>query len=306
MGIIEAKGLTRKFGTRTVVDSLDLDIARGSITGFLGPNGAGKTTTIRMLLGLVHPSAGEATVCGVPITQRQRLKTQVGAMVEAPAFYGPLSALDNLRVLAFTHGLHFPRKQLEGALSRVGLAAYQNQRVQGFSMGMKQRLGVAAALLPDPQVLFLDEPTNGLDPQGQVEMRELLAGLPSEGRTVFVSSHALRDIELVCTDVVVLNRGRKLAQGATKALLAGRAAVRVRVDLPARALTVLVTDRPGWKCSLDETDSLTIQVPATETADAVAATVARLLCEAGIALFEVSHSKDALEHYFLTLTQQVP
>jgi ABC-2 type transport system ATP-binding protein len=303
MGIIEATGLTRRFGSRTAVDALNLDVAAGSVTGFLGPNGAGKTTTIRMLLGLIHPTAGQARVCGVPVQERKRMTARVGAIVETPAFYGALTARENLRVLALTQGLRLARARLDQVLDRVGLGQRGNEPVQGFSLGMKQRLGVAAALLPDPQVLFLDEPTNGLDPQGQVEMRTLLASLPAEGRTVFVSSHLLRDVELICTDVVIVHKGRNLVQGSVKSLLADAAKVRARVDNPAAALAVVQRERPRLGCTLAG-EQLVVPVPADASADGLAADLARVLIGAGLAVFELTPTRDGLEQYFLELTKE--
>jgi ABC-2 type transport system ATP-binding protein len=302
MGIIEARGLTRRFGARTAVDGLNLDVAAGSVTGFLGPNGAGKTTTIRMLLGLIRPTSGQAWVCGVPVQERRRMTARVGAIVEAPSFYGALTARDNLRVLALTQGLRLSRARFDEVLERVGLRTRGSEPVQGFSLGMKQRLGVAAALLPDPQVLFLDEPTNGLDPQGQVEMRTLLASLPGEGRTVFVSSHLLRDVERVCTDVVIVHRGRSLVQGSVKTLLAEAAKVRARVDDPRAALTALRRERPRLTCELVG-EHLVVPVPAGASADALGAELAQVLIAAGVALFELTPTRDGLEQYFLDLTK---
>jgi ABC-2 type transport system ATP-binding protein len=300
MGVIEAQGLTRRFGERIAVDGLDLDVAEGSITGFLGPNGAGKTTTIRMLLGLIAPTSGQARVCGVPVAQRRRMSAKVGAIVETPAFYGALTALENLKVLALTQGLDPSAAALDGLLTRVGLAGRGREPVRSFSLGMKQRLGVAAALLPDPKVLFLDEPTNGLDPQGQVDMRTLLASLPAEGRTVFVSSHLLRDVELTCTDVVIVARGRKLVQGPVKQLLAQAAKVRLRVDDLEKARLAL--NRPALQVTVAE-GQLEVALPANTEADPFAAELTRTLVTAGVAVFELSQRRDGLERYFLELTE---
>ncbi len=302
MGIIEAQGLTRRFGERVAVDGLDLDVAEGSITGFLGPNGAGKTTTIRMLLGLIAPSSGQAKVCGVPVGERRRMTSKVGAIVETPAFYGALSALENLKVLALTQGLAPTPSSLDALLTRVGLAGRGKEPVRSYSLGMKQRLGVAAALLPDPKVLFLDEPTNGLDPQGQVEMRTLLASLPAEGRTVFVSSHLLRDVELTCTDVIIVARGKKLVQGAVKQLLAQAAKVRLRVDDVEKARQALTHARAGLTVAVAE-GQLEVALPANTEVDSFAAELTRTLVTAGVSVFELSQQRDGLERYFLELTE---
>ena len=302
MGIIEAQGLTRRFGERVAVDGLDLDVAEGSITGFLGPNGAGKTTTIRMLLGLIAPSSGQAKVCGVPVGERRRMTSKVGAIVETPAFYGALSALENLKGLALTQGLAPTPSSLDALLTRVGLAGRGKEPVRSYSLGMKQRLGVAAALLPDPKVLFLDEPTNGLDPQGQVEMRTLLASLPAEGRTVFVSSHLLRDVELTCTDVIIVARGKKLVQGAVKQLLAQAAKVRLRVDDVEKARQALTHARAGLTVAVAE-GQLEVALPANTEVDSFAAELTRTLVTAGVSVFELSQQRDGLERYFLELTE---
>ena len=305
MGVIEARGLTKRFGTRTAVDGLDLDVAAGSITGFLGLNGAGKTTTIRMLVGLVAPTSGEARVCGVSVRERRHGTSPFGAIVETPAFYGELSARDNLRVLALTDGRSRTEPELAALLARVGLAGREKDPVRGFSMGMRQRLGVAAALLGDPKVLFLDEPTNGLDPQGQLEMRQLLASLPAEGRTVFVSSHLLRDVELTCTDLVIIHQGKKLVQGKTSELLAHASVVRLRLDDCAKGLGVLQRERPALECVAKD-GRLEVKATSAEAADPLAADLVRVLVNGGLAVHEVQHARDGLEQYFLELTKGEP
>ena len=297
MGIIEATALTRRFADRVVVDALDLEVRAGSITGFLGPNGAGKTTTLRMLLGLIAPTSGTARVCGVPVGRDGKSRRAVGALVETPAFYGGMSARSNLEVFARTSGVRVGRPELERVLARVGLSGRGDDPVQTYSLGMKQRLGVAAALLPDPRVLFLDEPTNGLDPQGQLEMRGLLQALAAEGKTLFVSSHLLRDVEQMCTDLVVLARGKKVAEGSMAALVGSKASVRVRAGPGAQE--VLQRERPrleavvtgGW---------LEVRVP-DGAPDALAAELVRVLTHAGVSVYELT-TRAGLEQTFFELT----
>lgn len=240
--VIEAEQLTRRFGDRVAVDHLDFAVARGSITGFLGPNGAGKTTTIRMLLGLITPTSGRVRVCGVdvfgPDAAAQRPSRRVGAIVETPAAYLSLSAFDNLRVFALSSGLDVDAARIAAVLARVGLTGREREPVRGFSLGMKQRLGLAASLVHDPEVLFLDEPMNGLDPAGIVEMRVLLKRLAAEGKTIFVSSHALLEVQQTCTDVVVVAKGRKRYAGPIAGLL-GAAHLKVRATDPVAALSAL-------------------------------------------------------------------
>ncbi|EGJ75389.1 putative efflux ABC transporter, ATP-binding protein [Streptomyces sp. Tu6071] len=227
--VIETEGLTKRYpGDRLAVDGLDLRVPEGSVFGFLGPNGSGKTTTIRMLLGLVTPSAGRARVLGgeMPGAGR-RVLPHVGALIEGPALYGFLSGRDNLRRLDAadpTASRADRERRVSEALDRVGLAPAAHRRARTYSLGMKQRLGLAAALLRPRRLLVLDEPTNGLDPQGMREIRALVRALAAEGTTVFLSSHLLDEIEQVCDHVAVMAAGRLRAQGPVTELLAARAA----------------------------------------------------------------------------------
>jgi len=192
MSALSVDGLTRRFGDLVAVNDLTFDVPTGGVVGFVGPNGSGKSTTIRMLLGLITPSGGTGTVLGEPIEHPERFAGRVGALIESPAFVGGLSGRDNLRSLAALRGL--PRVRVDEVLELVGLAGREGDKASTYSLGMKQRLGLAAALLPDPELLVLDEPTNGLDPAGIVEIRELLKSWASGGRTVVVSSHLLGEI----------------------------------------------------------------------------------------------------------------
>lgn len=217
--ILRATDLTKRRGKRTVVDQLTLEIQRGEVFGFLGPNGAGKTTTISMLLGLLKPDAGQIEILGHRLTDGD-LKglTQVGAIVESPAFYPYLSALDNLRVMGAIRG-GVPSGRFAEVLKLVGLHGREHDRYSTFSLGMKQRLGLAGALLHQPQLLILDEPSNGLDPAGIVEMRTLLLNLARDGQTILLCSHLLSEVQKVCDRVMILSEGRTVAVGDVESLL---------------------------------------------------------------------------------------
>ncbi|SEH94539.1 MULTISPECIES: ATP-binding cassette domain-containing protein [unclassified Leifsonia] len=245
---IATSGLTKRFRSRAVVDALDLHVPRGSVFGFLGPNGSGKTTTIRMLLGLISPSAGSIQVLGEAMPDRgARVLPRVGALVEGPAFAPYLSGTANL-VRRDTADRYAPRAtrraRVEAALERVGLSHAAGKHVRAYSLGMKQRLGIAGALLTDRDLLVLDEPTNGLDPQGTREVRSLVRSLADEGRTVFVSSHLLAEIEQVCTHAAIMRTGRLVAQGSLDELRRG-SGPRVAVETPDAHLALAVLGRFG-------------------------------------------------------------
>ncbi|HEX6482759.1 MAG TPA: ATP-binding cassette domain-containing protein [Ktedonobacteraceae bacterium] len=214
---IETHNLRKHFGQRKAVDGLTIRIPAGTIAGFVGPNGAGKTTTIRLLLGLVRPDEGSATVFGQPLTNPRSYLPRVGALVEAPAFYPSLSGRTNLEVLARLGG--YPRSRVSQMLEIVELSDRARDRAGSYSLGMKQRLGVAMALLPDPDLLILDEPANGLDPLGIIQMRELLRHLREQGKTIFLSSHLLGELEQVMDWLVMLNQGKALFSGPARELL---------------------------------------------------------------------------------------
>jgi ABC-2 type transport system ATP-binding protein len=216
MAFIEVQRLTKRFGSVLAVDDVSFSVERGTITGFLGPNGAGKTTTLRMLLGLVQPTAGTATIAGRAYRDLPHPLHAVGAVVEASSFHPARTARDHLRIQALAGGAG-PAAITE-ALERVGLAAAAGRRVGGFSLGMRQRLGLASALLCDPEALILDEPANGLDPEGVRWLRDLLRGLADEGRTVLVSSHILAEVAQTVDDVIILDRGRLVARAPLREL----------------------------------------------------------------------------------------
>src|SRR6266545_4669039 len=229
---IETSGLTKRYGGRSVVDSLDMEVPDGVVAGFIGPNGAGKTTTLRMLLGLVRPSAGSGRVLGMPLTAPARYVAAVGALIESPGFHPGLSGQRNLAIVASLAGLS-DRSSIPALLERVGLGDRGRDVYRTYSLGMKQRLGIAAALIGGPALLILDEPANGLDPSGIREMRTLLRSFNDEGRTVFVSSHQLAEVQQVCDWLVVIDRGRRIFQGPTSQLVASNEALVLRSEHPA-------------------------------------------------------------------------
>jgi ABC-2 type transport system ATP-binding protein len=292
--VIDTHALTRRYGeTIVAVDALDLRVRRGEVYGFLGPNGAGKTTTLRMLLGLVRPTSGTATVLGEAPGAAAGL-ARIGAMVETPAFYPYLSGRDNLRVLAGHAGVHEDR--VLAVLRQVDLDARGRDRTASYSLGMKQRLGVAAALLKDPELLILDEPTNGLDPAGMAEMRDFIRSLADGGRTVLLSSHLMTEVEHMSDRVGVIRDGSLVAEG-TVDELRGRAGLRVRAEPLSEAIE-LVGGLPGV-ASIAAADGV-IDVDA-DAADAAA--INRALVEAGIAVSELSPRRASLEDVFLELTR---
>src|SRR5215469_8823074 len=214
---IETQGLRKHFGKRSAIDGLTISVPAGTIAGFIGPNGAGKTTTIRLLLGLVRPDVGNATILGQPLIHSLGYLPRVGALIEAPAFYPSLSAQANLEVLARLGG--YPSSRVREVLDLVELSDRAHDRVGSYSLGMKQRLGVAMALLPDPDLLILDEPANGLDPLGIIATRDLLRRLREQGKTIFLSSHLLGELEQVADWLVMLHQGKALYNGPTRAFL---------------------------------------------------------------------------------------
>ena len=291
--VISTRALTKRYGDAILaVDELALRVRRGEVYGFLGPNGAGKTTTLRMLVGLVRATAGSATVLGAPPGARAGL-SRIGAMIEQPAFYPYLSARDNLRVLARHAAVDEAR--LPSVLGQVGLSSRATDRTATYSMGMKQRLGVAAALLKDPELLILDEPTNGLDPAGMAEMREFIRSLADGGRTVLLSSHLMGEIEQVSDRVGVIRDGALVAEG-TVGELRGRAGLRVRAEPQAEAAR-LIGELPGVETVSSHDGLLEVVV---DTAQAAA--INRKLVQAGIAVSAIYAQTASLEDVFLKLT----
>jgi ABC-type multidrug transport system ATPase subunit len=293
--VIETRKLSKRYSQRIVaVDRLAMRVRRGEVYGFLGPNGAGKTTTLRMLLGLVRPTSGRALVLGSPPGSPESL-ARVGALIESPTFYPFLSGQDNLRVLARYSGT--PETRIEPVLQEVDLAARARDRFGTYSLGMKQRLGIAAALLKDPELLILDEPTNGMDPAGMAEMRDFIRGLGQGRRTVLLSSHLMTEVEQVCDRVAVISRGALVREG-TVDELRGRESLFVRAEPLEAAQRVLATVR-GVEQVARLNGGLRI------AADPVAApTINRALVEAGIAVGELRPERASLEKIFLELTQR--
>jgi ABC-type multidrug transport system ATPase subunit len=232
--VLETHALSKSYGSRQAVKSLDLSVGQGEIFGFLGPNGAGKTTTIRMALGLIRPTGGSVEVLGQDVARhRKRVLPRVGALVESPALYSYMSGRDNLKAVGDVLG-GVPAKRLEAVLETVGLADRQRDRVKSYSLGMKQRLGLGIALLNDPDLLILDEPANGLDPAGVVEMRDLLRALAAEGKTIFISSHVLSEVQQICGRVAIINLGELVKVATVEELITSHGEFTVVVeDAPA-------------------------------------------------------------------------
>lgn len=286
-------GLCKRYGSETCVDHLALKVPQGAVYGFLGPNGAGKTTTLKMLLGLVHPSAGSVHLLGHELTPRTRLAIlrEVGSLIESPSYYGHLTARENLEIVRRLRGL--PAEEIDEALRTVRLDGQVKKPVNHFSLGMKQRLGIAAALMGRPRLLLLDEPTNGLDPSGIQEMRELIRSLPScYGMTVIVSSHLLGEIDQMADHVGVIRQGRLVFQG-TMSGLHGMSAARLalRTQDNARARSLLPAARSEGEWLLLDTMS-----------DSEAARVSLKLAGAGIGLVRMEQRETSLEDIFLRLT----
>jgi ABC-2 type transport system ATP-binding protein len=292
--LIEVENLTKRFRKTVAVDDLSFKIREGAITGFLGPNGAGKTTTLRVILGLVHPTAGRATVMGRLYRQLGSPTQQVGAVLEASDFHPGRSGRNHLRVLAAATGI--PRSRVEEVLEVVDLQDAAGRRAGGYSLGMRQRLSLAGALLGDPRILVLDEPANGLDPQGIRWLREFLRSLAGEGRTIFISSHVLAEVEQIVDEVVIIHRGKFVVQ-ATTAELVARAAGGIRARSPQADQLRAALEQAGVKVASSEGDLLTL-------ADATTAHVGEIAAAKGIVLHELVAESSSLEEAFLDLTSQ--
>lgn len=297
--VLEARGLTKRFGRRIVVDALELAVPAGTVYGFLGPNGAGKSTTLRMALGLIRPTAGTVKLMGHEVSRARRQALQeVGAQVETPAFYGYLSAWRNLQMLGELTGPTPPGRIAE-VLARVRLAGREHDKVRTYSQGMRMRLGLAQALLSRPRLLILDEPTNGLDPQGMREVRQLIRELATaEGMTVFLSSHLLTEVQQVCDRVAVIHRGRLVAEGLVSELLktAGHARVDLRCDRQDEAAARL-GELAGVSAVEVDDEWLRVEVEEDAVAD-----VNRALVEAGHRVSALVPRQQSLEEFFLKVT----
>lgn len=296
--LIETCGLTRRFGVQLAVDSLNLSVPAAGVYGFLGPNGAGKTTAIRMLLGLIRPNAGEVYLFGQPLlTNRYSLMRRVGALVETPSLYPHLTGRENLEVTRRLLGAS--RALIDLALNTVGLMKDANRRVREYSLGMRQRLGLALALLNKPELLVLDEPTNGLDPAGIHEMRDLIRRLPREsGITVFLSSHLLSEVEQIASHIGIIHEGHFLFQG-TLAELQAKQQTELTVGVKQLDQAIDCLKRAGWTVQRRADELLTVAARSPE--DAVR--INSLLVDHRLEVFHLALAKVSLEDIFLTLTR---
>ena len=294
--VLSTVALSKSYGKRVAVDKLELQVNRGELFGFLGPNGAGKTTTIRMALGLIAPSGGSVEVLGREVrAHRSEVLPRVGALVESPALYGYMSGRDNLRAVGDLLG-GVREKRIDEVLETVSLKGRDRDRVKTYSMGMKQRLGLAVALLHDPDLLILDEPANGLDPAGIVEMRDLLRELARSGKTVFISSHVLSEVQQICTRVAIINHGKLIRVAPVAELLQGPGEFEVKVDAPAELIAALRAQ--PWGREARSEDGYVI----TSAPDGRGRSLIKFLVESGYTPDAVSPCQRDLEDIFLSLT----
>jgi ABC-2 type transport system ATP-binding protein len=300
---ISTTGLTKRFGERVALAEADLTVPHGVAFGFLGPNGAGKTTLIRTLLGLTHATAGQMQLLGLPVpARRAEALARVGAIVEEPRFHGHLTGTENLRIAAACREPGTDAR-IPGALERVGLTDRAGDRVKSYSMGMRQRLGIARCLLADPALMILDEPTNGLDPAGITEFRAFVREMVAEGRTVFLSSHLLDEVEKICDMAAIVDRGRILMQGTVAELASGgRPTILIGCDDPTAAERLLL-DHPAVAES-GEADG-GVRLVLTDISDAAVADINRRLVEAGIAVHRLEPARVSLEERFLEITSRL-
>jgi ABC-2 type transport system ATP-binding protein len=294
--VLRTRGLVKRFGSLTAVDHLDLEVRRGEVVGLLGPNGAGKSTTIGMILGLVRPTDGTAEVMGHDVWRdRENALAGSGAIVETPAFYPYLSGRDNLVALALIRG-GGSRARVDPLLERVGLSARAKSKYRTYSLGMKQRLGIASTLLSDPPLVILDEPANGLDPAGQREIRELVRELAKEEHGVLLASHLLYEVEQICDRVLVINKGKLIASGTIAEVTAGAGTIEISVSDPARAAATL-RGLPGITDVRETSGGVTVTAEPARGAD-----VNRALATAGLFAGAIVPHKSSLEDVFLDIT----
>jgi ABC-2 type transport system ATP-binding protein len=292
--LIEATGLTKRYGDTVAVDRLSFTVQPGVVTGFLGPNGAGKSTTMRMVLGLDSPTAGTVTVNGKPYAAHQRPITEIGALLEARAVHGGRSAYNHLLWVAQTNGI--ARRRVDEVLELVGLTEVAKKRSGGFSLGMGQRLGIATALLGDPKVLLLDEPVNGLDPEGILWVRNLLRHFAAAGKTIFVSSHLMSEMSMTADRLIVIGRGRLIADAATGELIKQAGGSRVRVRSPHAKTLLTALDTAGLTSEQAADGSLSVSGATTDQVGEIAAAN-------GVVLHELSLQEASLEAAFMELTE---
>ena len=291
--MIEAVNLTKRYGHKTAVDNISFTVKPGTVTGFLGPNGAGKSTTMRMIMGLDKPTSGKVTVNGHPYRELSAPLCEVGALLDAKGLHGSRSARSHLRQLAASNGI--PAKRVDEVLEITGLTSVAKKRVKGFSLGMGQRLGIAAALLGDPGVLLFDEPVNGLDPEGVKWVRETCRRLAGEGRTVFISSHLMSEMAQTADQLLVIGRGRILSTGRVDDVIASATTDRVRVASPqATRLAELM--------AAHNLAARPVAPSVLETTDATAAAIGELAAQGGIVLHELTTIHASLEEAYLNLT----
>ena len=303
--VVRTESLSKRFGSRTAVVSVDLVVPRASAFGFLGPNGAGKTTLIRMLLGLTQPTGGEMHLLGLPVPERRHeALARVGAIVEEPRFHPHLTGRENLRAHAAARGPE-AKERIPSALKRVGLASRADDRVSTYSLGMRQRLGVARCLLADPELLILDEPMNGLDPAGIMEFRDLIRSFVDEGRTVFLSSHLLDEVEKTCDHVAIIDRGRILLQGSLAEVggTASGSAV-IGSDDPSRAAYLLADVPEVARTSIEDGD-LVVSLADSHDPDATLAEINRHLVSSGLRVHRIGLQHVSLEDRFLEMTSRM-
>src|SRR3954451_18395832 len=295
--VLRTRDLVKQYGQRLAVNNLNLEVYRGDIFGFLGPNGAGKTTTIRMALGLIAPTSGSVEILGHDVVKhRAHILPRVGALVETPALYLYMSGRNNLRAVGSVLG-GVPDKRIDAVLEMVGLRARQKDRVRTYSLGMKQRLGVAMALLQDPEILVLDEPANGLDPAGIVEMRDLMHRLSASGKPVLISSHLLSEIQQICTFVAIINLGKLVTETSVEALTRGHGEISVQLEQAQEALAVVRAQYWGQNAHIASDGALITPAPGGRGKD-----LNLFLVNAGFAPDTLAPATQDLEQIFLQLT----
>jgi ABC-2 type transport system ATP-binding protein len=292
--MIEATGLTKVYGDKTAVDAVSFTVKAGHVTGFLGPNGAGKSTTMRMIMGLDRPTSGSVTVNGVPFAQHVAPLREIGSLLDAKAVHTGRTAYNHLLAMAATHSI--PRKRVQDVIEMTGLGEVANKKVKGFSLGMGQRLGIAAALLGDPQTIILDEPVNGLDPEGVVWVRNLVKYLASEGRTVFLSSHLMSEMAVTADHLIVIGRGRIIADAPMGEIITGKgqSRARVRTDQPQQLMRLLADD--GVSVEVQDHELLEVRgLPSRE--------IARAALDNRIMVYELTPLQASLEEAYMELTK---
>ena len=292
--MIEARGLTKVYGEKTAVAGVNFTVEAGRVTGFLGPNGAGKSTTMRMIMGLDRPTSGTVTVNGTPFARHSAPLRDVGALLDAKAVHTSRSAYNHLLAMAATHSI--PKKRVHEVIEMTGLADVAKKKVGGFSLGMGQRLGIAAALLGDPQTVILDEPVNGLDPEGVVWVRNLVKHLASEGRTVFLSSHLMSEMAVTADHLIVIGRGRIIADAPIQDIINGKGRIRTRVrtDQPDQLMHLLA----GAGVSMELQDNELLEVTGLDPRQ-----IARAALDSHVMIYELTPLQASLEEAYMELTK---